>query len=531
MMSMLEKWEDMTARKAAVSLEEERKYVLRIKAGEGLRPPGRAPLCPDAELWLADVVSVMILRDEPLHHREIKKIAKAMFIELGLKDICGRPYTKDTCMDSWYKAWTHSWLTAVLLMVGTMTRERLVAATLVHCLLLIADATLDELTGQGDGNGRPAHSFSTAECSLARLPTSPGPSRAPITGWCKTMNLDTRVHKETCNHLPSFAPSPTCGALDLADSAAWMPTEPRTLWLWGDSVMVQLWDHLLCFLSNHVSPGSPEGPPGGDYPRKPVSAPTRPDFRRKLLRTSRHGAAAAERPRVAWGTRGVKGNLLAHPLEWSPELADLECMPFRPCVRFGNLRVCFGEKWQDSAWASNAGVSCFLNSRPDDVHVFNFGLWHNNPLGVPNAVGYMIRFLQDSARARKQAPPHLVWSESLPQHFKAPGGLYHDDTSKIKPGCMQTAHHEKLSNFRNKLTLPMLDNSSLLDVAPVHVFRGWRLLAGYPRSHNHKVDSKLDCTHWCQYDGSVLSAVVHILLSDISRAFWGRSWGSDAATK
>lgn len=163
-----------------------------------------------------------------------------------------------------------SWLTAVLLMVGTMTRERLVAATLVHCLLLIADATLDELTGQGDGNGRPAHSFSTAECSLARLPTSPGPSRAPITGWCKTMNLDTRVHKETCNHLPSFAPSPTCGALDLADSAAWMPTEPRTLWLWGDSVMVQLWDHLLCFLSNHVSPGSPEGPPGGDYPRKPV---------------------------------------------------------------------------------------------------------------------------------------------------------------------------------------------------------------------------------------------------------------------
>mmetsp|Transcript_38655 Transcript_38655/g.97822 ORF Transcript_38655/g.97822 Transcript_38655/m.97822 type:complete len:283 (+) Transcript_38655:221-1069(+) len=199
--------------------------------------------------------------------------------------------------------------------------------------------------------------------------------------------------------------------------------------------------------------------------------------------------------------------------------------------RFGNLRVCFGEKWQDSAWASNAGVSCFLNSRPDDVHVFNFGLWHNNPLGVPNAVGYMIRFLQDSARARKQAPPHLVWSESLPQHFKAPGGLYHDDTSKIKPGCMQTAHHEKLSNFRNKLTLPMLDNSSLLDVAPVHVFRGWRLLAGYPRSHNHKVDSKLDCTHWCQYDGSVLSAVVHILLSDISRAFWGRSWGSDAATK
>eukprot|EP00873_Tetraselmis_striata_P040596 jgi/Tetstr1/460860/TSEL_006019.t1 len=84
--------------------EQERKYVMRIKAGEGLRPPGRAPLCPDAELWLADVVSVMILRDEPVHHREIKKMAKAMFIELGLKDICGRPYTKDTCMDGWYKA-------------------------------------------------------------------------------------------------------------------------------------------------------------------------------------------------------------------------------------------------------------------------------------------------------------------------------------------------------------------------------------------------------------------------------------------
>eukprot|EP00873_Tetraselmis_striata_P012145 jgi/Tetstr1/432409/TSEL_021805.t1 len=149
-MSMFKKWEDMTARKAAGSLEEvlsnggatlnhlhhqendqealknwhggkswpvaaepikfeiiksywgvphdeqERKYVLRIKAGEGLRPPGRAPLCPDAELWLAGVVSVMILQDEPLHHREIKKMAKAMCIELGLKDICGRVYTKET---------------------------------------------------------------------------------------------------------------------------------------------------------------------------------------------------------------------------------------------------------------------------------------------------------------------------------------------------------------------------------------------------------------------------------------------------
>eukprot|EP00873_Tetraselmis_striata_P021728 jgi/Tetstr1/441992/TSEL_003142.t1 len=91
-MSMLEKWEDRIARKAAVSLEEERKYVLRIKVGEGLRPPGRVPLCPDADLWLADVVSVMILRDEPLHHREIKKMAKAMFIELGMKDtsVAGR---------------------------------------------------------------------------------------------------------------------------------------------------------------------------------------------------------------------------------------------------------------------------------------------------------------------------------------------------------------------------------------------------------------------------------------------------------
>eukprot|EP00873_Tetraselmis_striata_P029395 jgi/Tetstr1/449659/TSEL_036727.t1 len=173
-MSMLEKWEDMTARKAAVSLEEvlsnggvtlnhlrrqekdhdtlkqgpgrkswpvaaepikfetiksywgvphgeqERKYVLRIKAGEGLRPPGRAPLCPDAELWMADVVSVMILRDEPLHDREIKKMAKAMFIELGLKDICGRPYTKDTCMDE-----RHGVITRFKSLLPDVLRQRL----------------------------------------------------------------------------------------------------------------------------------------------------------------------------------------------------------------------------------------------------------------------------------------------------------------------------------------------------------------------------------------------------------------------
>mmetsp|Transcript_33809 Transcript_33809/g.84788 ORF Transcript_33809/g.84788 Transcript_33809/m.84788 type:complete len:385 (+) Transcript_33809:501-1655(+) len=85
--------------------QEHRRYKQVIQTGEGIRAPGRPPLCPEAEKFMADVVSTMILRDEPLHHREIKKMARAVFIELGLQDVCGRPYTKDTNMDNWYKAW------------------------------------------------------------------------------------------------------------------------------------------------------------------------------------------------------------------------------------------------------------------------------------------------------------------------------------------------------------------------------------------------------------------------------------------
>eukprot|EP00873_Tetraselmis_striata_P007652 jgi/Tetstr1/427916/TSEL_017991.t1 len=84
---------------------EQRRYVQVIQAGEGIRAPGRPPLCPEAEKSIADVDSTIILRDGPLHHREIKKMARAVFIELGLQDVCGRPYTKDTNMDNWYKAW------------------------------------------------------------------------------------------------------------------------------------------------------------------------------------------------------------------------------------------------------------------------------------------------------------------------------------------------------------------------------------------------------------------------------------------
>lgn len=118
-----------------------------------------------------------------------------------------------------------------------------------------------------------------------------------------------------------------------------------------------------------------------------------------------------------------------------------------------------------------------------------------------------------------------VWFESTPQHFRSEGGLYFTDMRKISPGgCMNKPdmHQLEASEFRNRLTLSTLNNVELLHRVPLHVFRSWALLAPYPRLHTQYDGRNLDCTHWCQYDGSVLTAMANVLLSDILRVFWTR---------
>lgn len=186
--------------------------------------------------------------------------------------------------------------------------------------------------------------------------------------------------------------------------------------------------------------------------------------------------------------------------------------------RFGTLTLCYGERWKDTAWVHRKHISCFLNSGPDDVHVLNFGVWHNVPDGIPRAVNSMMDYLR--AQAQAQPLPHLVWMESLPQHFNSPGGLYYTRRGRVKPGCMRRVQPGRLSNFRNKKTLSLLRDPRRQGAAALHVFRTWDMLAPHPELHNHVNSGALDCTHWCAYHGGALTAIAHLLLSDISRAFW-----------
>eukprot|EP00873_Tetraselmis_striata_P007464 jgi/Tetstr1/427728/TSEL_017852.t1 len=382
------------------------------------------------------------------------------------------------------------------------------------CLLPLAAPTLDRLTGDGTYNGSPDNSSSISGPSGCELilhprkkPRPGGKGTAgndPLTrGWCRKLVQSRRYHNSRCDVMPWVIPSHGCSVP--SEPSAWMPATQRTVWLWGDSVLEQLWDHLLCFLGELAQPVQ-EG------------AGAARGSGRSLLKARSGGKQG---PRIAWGQRGAKGRLVARPLAWNPELAGEKCAPYRDCIRFGTVRVCFGDRFRDAAWEQPSTVSCFLNSGPGDVHVLNYGLWHNDALGVPVATSKLAQFLKDAGAQQKL--PHLVWFESTPQHFKSKGGLYYSDTTKIAPGgCMVNPSMRTLaaSEFRNRLTLSTLNDAELLRVAPLHVFRSWALLAPHPKLHTQHDDGKLDCTHWCQYDGNVLTATAQVLLSDISRAFW-----------
>lgn len=163
-----------------------------------------------------------------------------------------------------------TWLVAVTMLLAT-------------CAVRVpkVGGTLDALTGQGAGLGLRTADRPNSTCSLVMTPRRPAlrarvglfgrrrqaepskPSRGG--GWCDKLEGNEKFHNDRCKTLPTATPSPGCSAFDPADTAAWMPAEPRTVWLWGDSVMLQLWDHLMCFLSHHAEEVSPAGPGDGRY--------------------------------------------------------------------------------------------------------------------------------------------------------------------------------------------------------------------------------------------------------------------------
>jgi hypothetical protein len=187
------------------------------------------------------------------------------------------------------------------------------------------------------------------------------------------------------------------------------------------------------------------------------------------------------------------------------------------------MKICFGDLFEDSAFHKPETVSCFINSSPTDVHVLNYGMWHNDPRGIPVATNALSAFLKAVAGHRgEEGMPHMVWFETTPQHFLGKGGLFSTRPGALRKGCMTEAPLDEMRDleFRNRLTLPILNTISLQAVAPMYLFRTWELLAPHPRLHAQISKDKVDCVHWCAYDGNVLMALGRLLLSDVSRMFW-----------
>mmetsp|Transcript_4499 Transcript_4499/g.10927 ORF Transcript_4499/g.10927 Transcript_4499/m.10927 type:complete len:90 (-) Transcript_4499:512-781(-) len=78
--------------------------------------------------------------------------------------------------------------------------------------------------------------------------------------------------------------------------------------------------------------------------------------------------------------------------------------------------------------------------------------------------------------------------------------------------------------FRNRISLEILAEFSTPE-RPVYVFRNWELLVQHPELHaQYNVEKggarKMDCTHWCHYEGNVLMALARRLLSQLAQTFW-----------
>jgi hypothetical protein len=165
----------------------------------------------------------------------------------------------------------------------------------------------------------------------------------------------------------------------------------------------------------------------------------------------------------------------------------------------------------------------FAKSDSSDIHVLNDGLWNVSHRRIPPATSALSTFFENmSAHKGSAAMPHVVCFETPPQHFQSKGGLYSAKPGMIGMGCMKKVSMDGMRKheLRNRITLGILNSSSLQETTPMHLFRTWELFAPHPKLHVQYSLGKLDCAHWGEYDGGDLTALVKILLSDLSRTFW-----------
>ena len=117
--------------------------------------------------------------------------------------------------------------------------------------------------------------------------------------------------------------------------------------------------------------------------------------------------------------------------------------------------------------------------------------------------------------------PNFIWRETQAQHFDTPGGNYvKDHPSAFQPCQNKTVEHMAEHEFRNRAAANVLRNAGI-PVLPV-----WQLTAASAAHHpgplsqvNEAGDHVMDCTHFCQYAGSVLDAWITMLQNLLEALF------------
>ena len=346
-----------------------------------------------------------------------------------------------------------------------------------------------------------------------------------------------RYHNKYCDSLPAVSASEGCdGLVDLNDyGRSWMPQELRTITLWGDSLMDEIAVAFRCLLSRAV------GPPSASGHGRSVSQPNQgqaPWSNDEIAQQRRALLKSSDCPRCE------------KPIPWTPRLQAQDCGRIgRGCVTFGNIRLCY-VRVKDNVFVDSRQDCQFLHARPSDVFVFNVGLWHNSKSKSAMSMGAFSQFVhdaatfrakhnysgsvessaaaaasQDAARGDGGVMPNIVWMETPPQHFKgSPGGHY---SMKAK-GCNAKPMLDAMraAEFRNKIAEQSI-RRKVSQVAPVHIFETWEHLLRHSKLHVQRDTIgtkgpavKVDCSHWCQYEGNALGALSHMLLSDVVSGFW-----------
>lgn len=256
----------------------------------------------------------------------------------------------------------------------------------------------------------------------------------------------------------------------------------RTLWLWGDSLMGELFETVMqC--SEKPKKMLPKGVSAGGGAKNHHKWGPIVELSQWFQRsTMDHGGFPAE--------------------------VDYKC-PFTKCIKLqSGTHVCFIRinNPRSHLTEDDGSMPCLRFVRPQDVLLLNAGLGEGRSL-FEQWSGHQLHRLAAWKKARdaEGGSPTMIWREFYPQHFgNSPGGHFLGKPQAFKYGCqtkgIDIPEYERL-NFRNDRANPVLQEAGYY-VLPV-----WRWSLTIP--HLHPLG--LDCSHWCQYPGDKLEEEWNLL--------------------